>query len=93
MPLAEAVRSFESKGLKLGFDWPDVWQEEHARAFTVAKVTRRDILVAPRQPAHSPQPWVAVITSLTLLASWLRLKGLGRKLNSCPTLERKASSA
>jgi len=41
---AEAVRHFESKGYQVGFAWQDVWQEEHARAFTVAKAMRLDIL-------------------------------------------------
>ena len=43
-PPAEAVRFFESKGFAIGFDWRDIWQQEHARAFTVAKVMRLDIL-------------------------------------------------
>lgn len=44
LPPAEAVRYFESKGYKLGFAWQDVWQQEHARAFSVAKVMRYDLL-------------------------------------------------
>lgn len=44
MPPVEAIRFFERKGYRIGFDWRDVWQAEHARAFTVAKVTRLDLL-------------------------------------------------
>lgn len=44
LPPAEAVRHFESKGYQVGFAWQDVWQQEHARAFTVAKAMRLDIL-------------------------------------------------
>lgn len=44
LPPAEAVRFFQSKGYRVGFAWADVWQEEHARAFTVAKALRRDLL-------------------------------------------------
>ncbi len=44
LPPAEAVRFFRSKGYRIGFAWQDVWQEEHARAFTVAKATRLDLL-------------------------------------------------
>src|SRR5690606_36450379 len=35
---------FRGKGLAESFAWQDVWEEEHARAFTVAKAMRRDIL-------------------------------------------------
>lgn len=41
---AEAVRHFVAKGFAFGFAWQDVWQGEHARAFTVAKVMSRDVL-------------------------------------------------
>lgn len=40
----EALEFFRSKGLTQGFAWQDVWQEEHARAFTVAKAMNRDLL-------------------------------------------------
>lgn len=40
----EALRFFRAKGFTFGFSWQDVWQEEHARAFTVAKAMRRDLL-------------------------------------------------
>jgi SPP1 gp7 family putative phage head morphogenesis protein len=41
---AEALRYFKAKGLKPGFSYLDVWREEHAFAFTVAKVMQRDLL-------------------------------------------------
>ena len=41
----EALRHFREKGFAFGFAWQDVWQEEHARAFTVAKCMQLDILV------------------------------------------------
>lgn len=44
LPPTEAIRHFESKGYQIGFAWQDVWQEEHAKAFTVAKAMRVDIL-------------------------------------------------
>ena len=40
----EALEYFRSKGFKTSFAWQDVWQEEHAKAFTVAKAMSRDIL-------------------------------------------------
>ena len=40
----EALAFFRAKGFAIGFDWRDIWQEEHARAFTVAKAMTRDLL-------------------------------------------------
>ncbi|WCT72064.1 phage minor head protein [Sphingomonas naphthae] len=40
----EALRFFRAKGLAGSFAWQDVWNGEHARAFTVAKVMSRDLL-------------------------------------------------
>ncbi len=40
----EALDYFRAKGWKIGFDYRDVWQVEHANAFTVAKVTELDLL-------------------------------------------------
>lgn len=44
----DALEWFRAKGYKVGFDHRDVWQEEHATAFTVAKAMRLDILEAIR---------------------------------------------
>lgn len=44
LPPAEAIKYFRSKGYAIGFDWRDIWQQEHAAAFTVAKAMRIDIL-------------------------------------------------
>lgn len=44
LPPAEAVEYFRRKGLRTSFDWQDVYAEEHARVFTVAKVMQLDIL-------------------------------------------------
>ncbi|MFV0626152.1 MAG: PBECR2 nuclease fold domain-containing protein [Alphaproteobacteria bacterium] len=40
----EVVDFFREKGYKIGFDYRDVWKEEHAIAFTVAKATSIDLL-------------------------------------------------
>ena len=40
----EALDYFDSKGIEPGFNFEDVWAEEHAFAFTVAKEMRLDVL-------------------------------------------------
>ncbi len=44
LPPAEAVAFLRQKGYRIGFDYRDVWQQEHQAMFTVAKVMRIDIL-------------------------------------------------
>lgn len=41
---AEAVDFFRQKGYRVGFDYRDVWQQEHQAMFTVAKAMQVDIL-------------------------------------------------
>jgi hypothetical protein len=43
-PPKEALDFFRSKGYTVGFDYRDVWKQEHAAAFTVAKAMSLDIL-------------------------------------------------
>ncbi|MRR33163.1 phage head morphogenesis protein, partial [bacterium] len=40
----EAIKYFESKGFAITWDWHEILEHAHARAFTVAKATRLDIL-------------------------------------------------
>lgn len=44
----DALEYLRAKGYKVGFDHRDVWREEHATAWTVAKAMRLDILEAIR---------------------------------------------
>ena len=44
----EAVDYFRAKGWKAGFSHLDVWREEHAHAFTVAKAMEVDVLESIR---------------------------------------------
>ncbi len=44
VPPGEAVDFFRAKGYAVGFDWRDVEAAEHARAFSVAKAMRMDVL-------------------------------------------------
>lgn len=45
LPPADSVAVLQRRQLlQPAFSWQDVWQEEHARAFTVAKMMRTDLL-------------------------------------------------
>lgn len=44
LPPVQAVEYLEEKGYAITWDWHEQWQDAHAHAFTVAKVTRLDIL-------------------------------------------------
>lgn len=44
LPPEKAIEYFESKGYKISWDWRETWQEAHAKAFTVAGVTKVDVL-------------------------------------------------
>ena len=44
LPPEEAIRWFKRKGYAVGFNWKDIWQEQHAVGFTVAKAMRIDLL-------------------------------------------------
>lgn len=42
----DVLKYWRQKGLKVGFDYRDVWGNEHDAAFTMAKVMRLDVLEA-----------------------------------------------
>lgn len=44
LPPKEAIAYLESKGLRITFNWAEMLDEAHARAFTVAKAMRLDVL-------------------------------------------------
>jgi SPP1 gp7 family putative phage head morphogenesis protein len=44
LPPEEAIRFLEGKGYRTTVNWAEMMHEDHERAFTVAKVARRDIL-------------------------------------------------
>ena len=44
LPPRQAIRYFRSKGYAISWNWWETWQAAHARAFTVAKATRLDVL-------------------------------------------------
>lgn len=44
----EAISYFRQKGYRIGFDYRDVWQQEHQAAWTVAKAMQVDLLTEIR---------------------------------------------
>lgn len=44
----EAIAYFRQKGYQIGFDYRDVWQQEHQAGFTVAKAMQIDLLTEIR---------------------------------------------
>lgn len=45
MPIDQAsIDAFKSKELKIGFSYKDIWQNEHSKYFSVAKVMEIDVL-------------------------------------------------
>ena len=53
LPPVEAIEFFRAKGFQIAFSWQDVWGDEHARAFTVAKAMRLDVLRDIREAVDS----------------------------------------
>lgn len=51
----EALAWLKAKKLKPGFDYRDVWQEEHRNSFTVAKMTQLDLLADVRRLVEDAQ--------------------------------------
>ena len=49
LPPKEAVAYFRAKGYKFTWNWWEMWQADHHKAFTVAKVMRADILADIRE--------------------------------------------
>ena len=49
LPPREAIAFFEQKGYATSWDWWEVWESAHARAFTVAKAVQADVLQSIRQ--------------------------------------------
>lgn len=74
----DAVRQYlEDKDLQPGFDWRDIWQEEHALAFTVAKIMAKDVLADVKESLEKAlasgetfESWKAQISDVLERAGW-----------------------
>lgn len=76
-PPKEALDWFKKKGLQPGFDYRDVWKEEHSNAFTVAKMLNADLLVEVRamveqalEQGQTYQQFAAVLKPLLVKSGW-----------------------
>lgn len=49
LPPSRAIDYFRQKGFAITFNWWEMWEEAHSKAFTVAKATRLDILETIRK--------------------------------------------
>ncbi|WP_194745730.1 phage minor head protein [Thermaurantiacus tibetensis] len=77
LPPDQAIRFFQSKGYRTSVRWAEIWQEEHARAFTVAKLARLDLLEAVRasldeaiREGTTYEDWLADIVPRLKRAGW-----------------------
>jgi len=48
LPPDKVIEYFRAKGLKVSSDWHSLWQEAHARAFTVSRILKLDIIKTVR---------------------------------------------
>lgn len=76
-PPQEAIDFFASKSLRPSFDFRDVWQTEHAAAFTVAKMLEldllamlRDSLAAALETGVPYEQWARTMTVMLQSQGW-----------------------
>lgn len=48
LPPEKVIEYFNSKGYAFSGNWQDIWQEAHAKAFTVSRILKLDVLKAIR---------------------------------------------
>lgn len=75
---AEAVRYMQGRdAVRVSYDWQELWEDEHARAFTVSRLTRADLLQALRDGIEkgvagdlSRRDWMRDAKRLLAEAGW-----------------------
>jgi len=77
LPPEQAIRFLEGKGYRVGFAWQDVWHEEHALSFTIAKMAEFDLLqdthaslVKALKEGQSYEQWAADIEGVLKTRGW-----------------------
>ncbi|MBB4287790.1 phage minor head protein [Roseospira goensis] len=77
LPPREALEFLEAKGLRPGWSWLDVWGEEHAHEFTVAKMMQADLLadthrslVTALAEGQTYETWAKDLTPRLQAAGW-----------------------
>lgn len=77
LPPREAIDYLKVKGYQVGFAWQDVYAEEHAKAFTAAKMMRVDLLqtvhehvVQAIQEGKSLRDFAAELTPILKQSGW-----------------------
>lgn len=94
MPPEAALAYFRSKGYAIGWDWREVWQQAHAKAFTVAGVMKVDALQAIRgrldqaiEKGETLEQWKRkLVPELEKLGLWGRHKLLNDETGEVKTL-------
>jgi Phage Mu protein F like protein len=76
-PPPEASGYFAAKKLKPTFRWGQVWREEHANAFTIAKMTQLDLLAVVQASLQDAldqgtpyEAWAKTLTPTLQKAGW-----------------------
>lgn len=77
MPPQDAIDHLKAKGFKIGWDWHETLNDAHSRAFTVAKITRIDLLqdirkslIAAMEQGQGFEQWKAGITPILQEKGW-----------------------
>jgi len=76
LPPKQAIAYLQAKGYAISWDWEEVWQQAQAKAFTVAKVMRLDLLQDIREAVEAALKEGQTLAAFTkVLAPTLKAKG------------------